>query len=177
MSLGLAGAGRIKLGEYAQSWLDSKHKLTESTRARYQGVLDTAVAKYSDVALGDISRRFVREWVADLSVDLAPASVHKTVGVVRQVLAMAVEDNRLAMNPVDGVELPSVRAAEQRFLTLEQLHALADGAGAHRPLVYVLGTCGLRFGEVAELRWRDIDVDKRRIRVSRSVTLVDGTFV
>ncbi|ALL56190.1 hypothetical protein B586_02510 [Mycobacterium haemophilum DSM 44634] len=170
-------AGRVKLGEYAQSWLDSKHKLTESTRARYQVVLDTALAKYADVALGDISRRFVREWVADLSVDLAPASVHKTVGVLRQVLAMAVDDNRLALNPVDGVELPSVRAAEQRFLTLEQLHALADGAGVHRPLVYMLGTCGLRFGEVAELRWRDVDIENRRVRVSRSVTLVDGSFV
>ncbi len=50
---------------------------------------------------------------------------------------------------------------EQRFLTLEQLHALADAAGAHRPLVYVLGTCGLRFGEVAELRWRDVDLLSR----------------
>ena len=64
---------------------------------------------------------------------------------------MAVTDNRLAMNPVDGVELPSVAAVEQRFLTLDQLQVLADAAGAHRPLVYVLGTCGLRFGEVAEL--------------------------
>ncbi|MDC8973981.1 tyrosine-type recombinase/integrase [Mycobacterium marinum] len=170
-------AGRVKLGEYAQTWLDSKHKLKESTRARYQVVLDTALAKYADVALGDISRRFVREWVADLSVDLAPASVHKTIGVVRQVLAMAVEDNRLAMNPADGVELPSVRAAEQRFLTLEQLHSLAAASGDHRPLVYVLGTCGLRFGEAAELRWRDIDIDNLRLRISRSVTLVDGAFV
>jgi hypothetical protein len=34
-------------------------------------------------------------------VDLAPASVHKTVGVLRQVLAMAVNDNRLVLNPVD----------------------------------------------------------------------------
>ena len=41
--------------------------------------------------------------VADLSVDLAPASVHKTIGVLRQVLPMAVRENRLVMNPVDGV--------------------------------------------------------------------------
>ncbi|WP_428339792.1 hypothetical protein [Mycobacterium sp.] len=75
--------------------LDSKHKLKPSTRARYQVVLDTALSKYAPMALGDISRRFVREWVADLGVDLAPASVHKTVGVLRQVLAMAVDDNRL----------------------------------------------------------------------------------
>lgn len=170
-------AGRVKLGEFAQLWLESKHKLKPSTRARYQGVLDTVIARHADVALGDITRRWVRELVADLSVDLAPASVHKAVGVLRQVLAMAVDDNRLVMNPVDGVELPSVRVAEQRFLTLEQLHALAGAAGDHGPLVYLLGTCGLRFGEVAELRWRDVDAKALRIRVSRSVTLVDGVFV
>lgn len=67
-------------------------------------------------------------------------------------------------------------AIEQRFLTLDQLHVLADAAGAHRPLVYVLGTCGLRFGEVAELRWRDVDLELLKIRIARSVTLVDGVF-
>jgi integrase len=170
-------AGRAKLGEYAREWLDSKHKLEPSTRARYQVVLDTAITKYADMALGDISRQFVSEWVADLSVDLAPASVHKTIGVLRQVLAMAVKDNRLAMNPVDGVELPPVKTIEQRFLTLEQLHTLADAADVHRPLVYVLGTGGLRFGEVAELRWRDIALDSLRMRITRSVTLVNGVFV
>jgi len=170
-------AGRIKLGDYAQQWLDSKHNLKPSTRARYQVVLDTAIAKYAEISLGDITRQFVRDWVAYLSGELAPASVHKTVGVLRQVLAMAVKDNRLVLNPVDGVELPSSATVEQRFLTLEQLHRLADASGPHRPLVYVLGTCGLRFGEVAELRWRDVDVEALRLRVSRSVTLVDGVFV
>jgi integrase len=57
------------------------------------------------------------------------------------------------------------------------LHTLADAAREYRPLVYVLGTCGLRFGEVAELRWRDVDLDSLRLRVARSVTLVDGQFV
>jgi integrase len=89
----------------------------------------------------------------------------------------ALAENRLVVNPVDGVELPSVTSVEQRFLTLEQLHTLANAAEEHRPLVYLLGTCGLRFGEVAELRWRDVDLDGLRLRVARSVTLVDGRFV
>lgn len=54
---------------------------------------------------------------------------------------------------------------------------LATAAGTHRPLVYLLGTCGLRFGEVAELRWRDLDLDGLKIRLSRSVVLVDNKFV
>lgn len=170
-------AGRVKLGEYATEWLQSKHKLKPSTRSRYQVVLDNFIADHSEVALGDISRQLVREWVADLSRSHAPASVHKTIGVLRQVLAMAVAENRLVVNPVDKVELPAVETVEQRFITLEQLHVLANAAGEHRPLVYVLGTCGLRFGEVAELRWRDLDLQKLQIRVTRSVTLVDNQFV
>ena len=67
---------------------------------------------------------------------------------------------------------PSVATVEQRFLTLEQLHALADAADHHGPLVYVLGSCGLRIGEVAELRWRGLDLQKLEIRIMRSVTRV-----
>ena len=148
-------AGRVKLGNYARNG-SAPNTTRPSTKARYKVVLDTALAQYADMALGDITRQFVREWVADLSQDLAPASVHKTVGVLRQVLAMAVTDNRLAMNPVDGVELPSLTAVEQRFLSMDQLHTLADGRGRLQAALYVSGTCGLRFGEAAELRWRDL---------------------
>lgn len=170
-------AGRVSLGNYAQEWLDSKHKLKPSTRARYQVVLDTFIADHAAVALGDINRDLIRGWVADLRRTHAPATVHKTIGVLRQVLDMAVADNRLVINPVDKkIELPAVEAIEQRYITLEQLHTLAHAAGEHRTLVYVLGTCGLRFGEVAELRWRDVDVEKLRIRVARSVALVNGVF-
>ncbi|WP_286171570.1 site-specific integrase [Mycobacterium sp. BK086] len=166
----------MQLGEYAREWLGSKHKLKPSTTARYQVVLDTFIADHAAVAIADVSRQLVREWAADLNRTHAPASVHKTIGVLRQVLAMAVAENRLVVNPVDGVELPAVESVEQRFLTLEQLHSLAAAAEGNRPLVYVLGTCGLRFGEVAELRWRDVDLDRLAIRVARSVTLVDGVF-
>lgn len=170
-------AGRVALGEFAQEWLDSKHALKPSTRARYQVVLDTQISRRAAISLGDISRQFVREWVAELSTEMAPASVHKTVGVLRQVLGMAVSENRLVVNPVDGVELPSVSSSEQRFLTLEELHGLAGHAGVNAPLVYLLGTCGLRFGEAAEVRWRDVDLDGLKIRVTRSVALVDGKFI
>lgn len=54
--------------------------------------------------------------------------------------------------------------------------ALANASGAHRSLVYVLGTYGLRFEEVAALRWRDLDLINRRVRISRSATLVNGVF-
>jgi integrase len=170
-------AGRVTLGDFAAEWLASKHKLKPATRARYQTILNTVIADRAGIPIGEITRPMVRDWVSDLSVDMAPLSVHKAIGVIRQVLAMAIAENRLAVNPADGVELPAPEAVEQRFLTLDQLHALAGAAGQHRALVYVLGTTGLRFGEAAELRWRDVDLGALRIRVTRSVALVDGEFL
>lgn len=126
--------------------------------------------------IGDLTKTFIREWAANLSTTMAAASVHKIFTVLRQVLAMAVDENRLVVNPAESIELPGVAELEQRFLTLEQLHRLADESGDHRALVYVLGTCGLRFGEVAELRWKDVDLHKMTIRVSRSVALVNNKF-
>ena len=107
----------------------------------------------------------------------AASSVHKAAGLLRQVLDQAVADNRLAANPAASVELPTVQTTEQRFLTVDELHQLAVAAGQYAALVYVLGATGLRFGEAAELRWRDVDLAGLRLRVTRSVTFVTGRAV
>jgi integrase len=75
----------------------------------------------------------------------------------------------------DGVELPRLPESEQRYLTHEQLHRVAVASGRLRTLVFVLGYCGLRFGEAAALRVADVDVSARRIRVRRSITYVRKT--
>ena len=41
-------------------------------------------------------------------------------------------------------------------------------------MILVLGLCGLRFGEGAALRVRSVDLMRRRLRVSESVSEVNG---
>ena len=79
-------------------------------------------------------------------------------------LKFAVKAKHLAANPADGAELPRLPEIEQRYLTHEQLHRVAVASGRLRTLVFVLGYCGLRFGEAAALRVADVDVLARRIR-------------
>ncbi|WP_205873469.1 site-specific integrase [Mycobacterium camsae] len=170
--------GRVKFGELARGWLDAKHNLKPSTRARYEITLAVALVRFRDVAIGDITRPMVRALVAEqVNGGAAPSSVHKAVGLLRQVLAMAVADNIIATNPAEGVALPTVRMTEQRFLSVAELHRLALASGERMALVYVLGTTGLRFGEAAELRWRDVDIAGLRMRITRSVTFVGGRAV
>ena len=52
-----------------------------------------------------------------------------------------------------------------------------DAAGVDGPLVLVLAYCGLRFGEAAALRVRNVDLLRGRLRVTESVTEVKGELV
>jgi integrase len=58
-----------------------------------------------------------------------------------------------------------------------QVAALADAAGDDPLAILVLAYCGLRFGELAALRVRDVDPARRRLRIEQSVTEVDGVMV
>ena len=86
------------------------------------------------------------------------------------------QDGALEPQAADGVPLPRARKPE-RYLTHGQVAALADEAGEARPVVLVLAYCGLRFGELAALRVRRVDLMRRRLEVAEAVTEVAGTAV
>jgi integrase len=64
-----------------------------------------------------------------------------------------------------------------RYLTHDELHALANAAGGYRPLILTLGYCGLRWGEATALRVRDADLLGNRLSVERAYSDVAGTLL
>jgi integrase len=106
---------------------------------------------------------------------LSASRVRQAHQLIGAVLKFAVKAKHLPASPADGVELPRLPEAEQRYLTHEQLHRVAVASGRLRTMVLVLGYCGLRFGEATALRVADVDIKRRRIRIRRSVTYVRKT--
>jgi len=103
---------------------------------------------------------------------LAPETISKANQVLARVLQSAVKHNCLAANPALGVELPRIERSEMRFLTDEELWALADAMDhRYRALVLVGGYCGLRIGELAGLRRRDCG---KSLKVERQVLSLNG---
>jgi integrase len=123
----------------------------------------------------------VQKWIS--SIELAPASVRYVHRVFSLIMELAVRDKRIPSNPGTGVRLPRVARPDKRFLTAEEVHRLADAAAQYpipevgeqyRALVLVLSFCGLRWGEVAALRVKRVDLLRRRLTVAESVTEVSG---
>src|SRR3954453_5020610 len=166
---------RTTVGELADVWLAGKINLKPTSRARYADVLKTHVLpRWGNVALIRVTHGDVQAWLSELSDrGLAGASVRKAQGVLSGILGLAVRDRRLAVNPALGVALPPMQEKRRRYLTAEQLEALADAAGPGRVAVLVLGYCGLRWSELAALRVRHFDLLRRRVLVEEAVTEVD----
>jgi len=170
---------RVTVQAWAQQWLAGQVQLKESTRVRYEGLLRRHVLpRWGRVPLAKIGHADVAAWVADLSVSgLSGSSVRQAHRVLSLLLALAVRDGRISRNPAEGVKLPRARKVEKRFLTHEQVAALADASGEYRLVVLILAYCGLRYGELAALRVGRVDLLRRRLDIAESVTEVGGRLV
>jgi integrase len=165
---------KVTVGEEADDWLDAKLDLAPKTRDRYEGIIRAHILpRWGKVPLASVTHGDVQRWLARL--DVAPATVRKVHRVLSMVLAYAVKDGRLAVNPAAGVSLPRACQPEKRFLTHQQVVALAEAVGPeYRLMVLFLAYTGLRWGEMAALRVHRIDFLRRRALVAESVTPVAG---
>jgi integrase len=184
--------GKVTIEEWATRWLDGQAHLKPSTHERYTGILrEHVLPQWSAERLIDITHADVQAWVTRLAARRSPATVRKVHRVFSLILKTAVKDGRLARNPAADVNLPRVVASERRYLSHEQVHALAEALekpadvskhrrlderenSANRLIVLFLAYTGVRFGELAALRVRRLDLLRRRATIAESVTVVQG---
>jgi integrase len=172
-------AGRVTVGEWAETWLAGRSHLKPKTLASYQSLLSTRVLpSWGPVPLSKVGHSDVVGWVARMRAEgLSASRTRQAYHVLTSMLDAAVRDGRLARNAAAGVDLPRLPTTERRYLTHGQLDDLAERCGPYRLLVLMLGYTGLRWGEVAALRTRRIDLLRGRIEVAESVTDVNGRMI
>src|ERR1700752_86711 len=98
------------------------------------------------------------------------ATARHSLCVPRRVFDYAVRDGVIRRNPAAGIRLSKVQGNDPRPLTHHELWRLAGqlDTARDRLLVLVAGYCGLRWGELAALRWSDVDLHGRTLRVVRA---------
>jgi integrase len=169
--------GRLTVGELGPAWLDRKRGyMKPSGYLSYENAWRCYVEpRWRSVKVADIRHTSVQAWIAELSTALSPSRVTTIHGVLAGILDDAVRDRLLAGNPARGVKLPRKSRRRNVYLKAEQLHALEIKSGRYGSLVLLLGTVGLRWGEAAALRVRDVDFLRRRIVLHENAVAVSGT--
>ncbi|WP_232506541.1 tyrosine-type recombinase/integrase [Microlunatus flavus] len=167
----------MPLREWVSDWLPTRHDLRATTSARLEMTMAKQVLpRFGDAPLQRITNAEVRRWVSDLLAGgLSAASTRKAVFALRQALEAAIADGRILHNPADKVPLPSERQKRPRFLSQTEVERLvAELPARDRALVLVGAYGGLRWGEAAGLRRRNIDALRSRIRVEGTAVQLGG---
>jgi integrase len=169
--------GRITFGEWAERWEATTVDLRPTTRALNLGIVrNYLLPRFGRWPLSKITTADVKAMVAEESVGgLSPSAVRRHAIILGTILGGAVDDGRLARNPVRGVKLPPENARPMRFLEPDELARLADAHPSfYRPLVLTAGYVGLRWGELAGLALDRVDLVRRTISVDRQLVEVGG---
>ena len=168
---------KVSVGEWTRQWRGTVMGLRPTTLGRLDSTLANQVLpRWEHLPLGAVTNADVRAWAAGMRASgLSPSTVRKAVFTFRQILAAAVADRRIPFNPADNVPLPVEERGEQRFLTAEEVAALAEViAPRFRAMVLVAAYGGLRFGELTALRRERVDLLRGRVAVLESLAQVGG---
>jgi integrase len=169
--------GEMRLHEWVELWLPTRHDLRATTWARLETTMHKQVLpRFGNAPLRAITNSGIRQWVSDLLASgLSAATTRKAVFALRQCLDAAIADNRLQFNPAIAVPLPTERQKSPRFLSQTEVERLVNEMPhQYRALVLVGAYAGLRWGEAAGLRRRDIDPLRSRIRVTSTAVELRG---
>jgi hypothetical protein len=164
------------LRDYAQGWLAGR-ELKPRTRESYRLLLDRQVLPVlGQTKMGRLTPVAVRAWHAGLDPSKATTRSHAYL-LLHAICATAVDDELLASNPCRVRGAGQVKTTHTtKVATLPELAVMTEAMPARFKMMVLLAAwCGLRYGELTELRRADIDGDG--VRVERGVVRVGGQFV
>jgi integrase len=164
-------------GEYAAGWLKSR-TLRERTRHHYQQLLDRQLRDISHMRLHNITPTVVREWYTELGPGTPVLRSH-AYGLLRTIMGSAVSEQIIPFNPCVMRGAGSTKTSHRpKPATLPELAIIAQHMPERLRLAVLLAAwCGLRFGELIELRRSDIDQVSKVIHVRRAAYRVPGNKV
>lgn len=160
------------VAEYLESWLaTSRSSVKPSTYNAYRLNVRRLTLRLGKIRLDALTPAHVQSCYTALSQRLAPRTVRQVHVTLHKALTDALALGVIGRNVTEGVRLPRVPHSEQSWYTIEQLDHVFQATVGDRfhALWVVLGTTGLRLGEVLGLQWQDINLSAGILTVKRQL--------
>jgi integrase len=168
---------KITVSEWLPTWHASRVHLRPSTRALSESLLRNHVLPYfGDKRLGSVTPTEVQGFVAHLEEKgLAASTIRQCYLLVAGLFSSALDSDIIVRSPCRGINLPHDAKAEMRFLTTEEVSDLASVIDeSYRALVLTAAYAGCRFGELAGLKTHRLDLLRRTLTITESLSEVRG---
>lgn len=175
------------VGQWLDEWL-AEVKAFDGTRPATLTLYRGLAGRYVKPVLGNVRldkltpahvQRLIaetRETQTSRNRPPSPATLRHVYKLIRNALGDAYRMELVTRNVATQVKAPPLARARRPDLSVEDAKRVLEVVHGERlEAFYVLAlTTGLRRGELLALRWEDIDLESRQLRVSRALQRVDG---
>lgn len=168
----------ITVREVCENYVRGRHKLRATSRAKLDYDLQPLVGRHGDEPVQRLTKGHIDQLVADLQVGgtttakgrtrrpWGAIAVNKFTQTVAMVLADAQRQGLVVRNVAEHVDPVAVgHRSVDTYTEGEVATFLASIAGDRLAHAWELALCGLRRGELAGLRWADIDLEGKSLSV------------
>ncbi len=168
-------------GDFAGHWMTTRQVDWKPTARRgYEQILRVHLVpafkarSVRSITVEEVQQLKVAKLRQDGKKGRSPKTVNNILGVLSSLFEDAVKWRYAAFNPVRAVKKcrPDVDAEDFQFWTVKESEAFLAAVAEHRPRWHVFFLTalrtGMRLGELAALRWEDVDLERNRLRVKRS---------
>ncbi|MET7784454.1 hypothetical protein ABZU94_39585 [Streptomyces mirabilis] len=163
-------AGAVNFADYATAWLRDR-RLADRTRERNESVVRLhIIPTFGAGSIADVTTARVRSWRGKLlAAGVGEPTVVKAYQLLRALMNTAVDDEMIRRNPCRIKGADSYDVPERPVLSVTEVFGVADAIGPrYRLLVLLAAFTTLRFGELAALRRKDIDLTGRLVVIRRA---------
>ena len=170
---------KVTLAQACEDWLAAKHGLKPSTLHGHRVNLTAALAALGDIEVQKLTKRHIDDLVTALRAGglpsptgknrkpWTPRSVNYMLGLLTAVLRDQMRQGHVVRNVAELVDrIPADPKPPDTFTPAELQKVLDHIDGDRYAVAWQLALAGLRRGEVAGLRWTDIDLDARTLQIS-----------
>jgi integrase len=172
--------GRQTLETYVrEEWLPH-HMMERTTRQSYCYLIERHILPdLGPMRMAEVLPAHIREWVSGLTAaGVKPPTIDKCKVILSAVFTTALNDQVTFLHPCKGVKTPPVAVKPRRIVTPDQFDTIYQAIPPRdlRLLVETDIESGMRWGEVTELRPKDVDVVTRIVTISRAAVELNPKF-
>jgi len=125
---------------------------------------------FADKLLTEITPHLIEQFKVERVKQVSPAATNRALTLLKSMFNRAIEWEKFdGLNPVTRVKFFREDNHKLRYLEKEEIKRLIDSCeDIIRPLVIVAVNTGMRRGELFNLKWQDIDLNKGVIHLLRT---------
>lgn len=176
----LADTDRMTVADFLGQWVTHKERegIKPNTVQSYRNTVTRYITpKIGRVKLEKLRPLEIEQLLTDLRSEGKSASLLSyTLLVLKMALQQAVRWQMLPRNVADSVKPPKIERQEMKVWDRQQVAHFLSETEAH-PLhaaFYLALMTGMRRGELAGLKWEDVDLERARLTVKNNLVEVVG---